>query len=245
MALILNIETATTVCSAALSRNGIAFVKREENKGYTHAENLTAFIEEMMQEAGLSFSELDAVAVSSGPGSYTGLRIGVSTAKGYCYALDKPLIAVPTLQSLANGFVKDNFSPSSFPKERGVLPSGKDSGWVLCPMIDARRMEVYCAVYNQELDEIEPVAAKVIDETSFSQLLENNKMYFFGDGAAKCRPLLSKHSNAVFVDGILCTSESMCGLAEEKFVKGEFENVALVEPFYLKEFVAGVRKSEN
>ena len=222
MALILNIETATTVCSAALSRNGAVFSFREENKGFTHSENLTAFIEDMMEEEGLSFKQLDAVAVSSGPGSYTGLRIGVSTAKGYCFALDRPLIAVPTLQSLAS-----------------QVPH---SSMLLCPMLDARRMEVYCAVYDENLEEVEPIAAKVIDDSSFLDLLNQKKIHFFGDGAAKCKPLLSAHPNAVFTDGILATSQSMAFLAEDKFLKGEFENVALFEPFYLKEFVAGIKK---
>jgi len=221
MALILNIETATTVCSAALSRNGIVISKREENKGFTHSENLTSFIEDLMQEAGLPFSQLDAVAVSSGPGSYTGLRIGISTAKGYCYALDKPLIAVPTLQALA--------SQVHFTGLR-------------CPMLDARRMEVYCALYDENLEVVEPVSAKIIDESSFADVLSRSKISFFGDGAAKCKVLLSKNPNAVFIDGVLSTSESMTKLAEEKFRNEEFENVALFEPFYLKEFVPGIKK---
>jgi len=223
MALILNIETATTVCSVALARNGVLFNIREENKGYTHSENLTAFIDEMMKESGLSYSELDAVAVSSGPGSYTGLRIGISSAKGFCLALEKPLIAVSTLKSLA-----------------ACIPS---ESRLLCPMIDARRMEVYCAVYDENLAEIEAVSSKVIDENSFAELLERREVCFFGDGASKCRQVLAHQPRAVFVDNIFPTAQAMTPLAEEKFRMGEFENVALFEPFYLKEFVAGSKKT--
>jgi tRNA threonylcarbamoyladenosine biosynthesis protein TsaB len=222
MALILNIETATTAFSVALARNGVLFNLREENKGYTHSENLTAFIDEMMRESGLEYSQLDAIAVSSGPGSYTGLRIGISSAKGFCLALEKPLIAVPTLKSLA-----------------ACMPSGPG---LRCPMIDARRMEVYCAVYDENLDEVEPVQARIIDENSFAELLGQRTIRFFGDGAAKCGEVLAHQPHAVFTDGIFPTAKSMTSLAEEKFLKGAFENVALFEPFYLKEFLVGAKK---
>ena len=226
MALIINIETATTVCSVALSRDGLLLSLREVNEGFTHSEKLTVFIEQMMKEAGIPFSMLDAVAVSSGPGSYTGLRIGVSTAKGLCFALDKPLIAIPTLKSLAL-------------KSRQSTVDSRRSDFCYCSMLDARRMEVYCAVYDENLAELEPVSAKVMDENSFSELLKEKRVYFFGDGAAKCKPLLSHHPNAVFMDDLFTSAAAMIELAEEKFLRRDFENVALFEPFYLKEFVAG------
>lgn len=371
MPLILHIETATTVCSVALSENGKVLSLAEEMEPYKHAENITLFVEQVLRKAEKKMSDLDAVAVSSGPGSYTGLRIGISAAKGFCYALNKPLIGIETLKSLALGFLKmfhenkeeqgfypgyflsdaknysrnypraiahrknpteaeeilwnelkgkktgykfrrqhvidqfivdfvcirkklivevdgeshevkkeyddgrtamlkqrgfkvirfaneeviinvnevvskikyslamqHNLSPAPFPKERGenvskVLPFGKDLGWVV-PMIDARRMEVYCAVYDDKLNEIEKVAAKIIDEHSFDDLLTDRKVYFFGDGAAKCKPLFSKNENAIFVDPVFLSAVSMVALAEEKFKRNEFEDAALFEPVYLK-----------
>ena len=376
MALILNIETATAVCSVALAENGKCLSLKEENAGYTHAEKITLFIEQVLKDAGKKISDVDAVAVSFGPGSYTGLRIGVSTAKGLCYALEKPLIAIETLRSLAVRFVdlmsdpdkannkfqgpgyhlsdwnnyrrnypralglrenateaenllwenlkgkgtgykfrrqhvidqfivdfvciskklivevdgkihesqkeydegrttmleqlgftvirftneevianviqvvskiksflsvQPDLSPDPFPKERGakkVLPIGKDSGWVLIPMIDARRMEVYCAAYDDKLNEVERVSARIIDENSFDDMFKEKEIYFFGDGAAKCKPLLSKNENAIFIDNVFPSAASMIPLSEEKFQHNEFENVALFEPFYLKEFSA-------
>jgi len=220
MAFILNIETATTVCSVALSDNEKLVAVREVNAGYTHAENITVFIDEVLKEAGLGPSDLDAVAVSRGPGSYTGLRIGVSAAKGLCYALDIPLIAVDTLAAMAQG-----------------MKSAKDV--LLCPMIDARRMEVYCAVYDGSGREREPVSAKIIDESSFAGILEKNRVIFFGDGAAKCKAVLGKNSHAVFVDDIHPSSKHMIPLAWEKFSEKEFADLAYFEPFYLKEFIAG------
>jgi tRNA threonylcarbamoyladenosine biosynthesis protein TsaB len=224
MALILNIETATTVCSVALAEDGKLLSLKEENKANTHAEKITIFIGEVLKAAGKRIHDLDAVAVSSGPGSYTGLRIGVSTAKGLCYALDKPLIAVDTLQSLANVILNS-------------LPMSSGLNSFLVPMIDARRMEVYCAVYNMQLNEIEKTEPKVIDENSFADLLEKKKIYFFGDGSAKCKQLLSKNSHAVFIDDIFSTASSMVDLAQKKFQSKEFEDVGLFEPFYLKEFI--------
>ena len=223
MPLILNIETATTVCSVALAEHGKLLSLKEENERYTHAEKITLFIEQVLNETGKLISDLDAVAVSSGPGSYTGLRIGISTAKGLCYALGKPLISISTLRSLAFSIHNSQLAiHNSFS----------------CPMIDARRMEVYCAMYDEKLNEIEKMSARIIDENSFSENLKEKKIFFFGDGAAKCSPLLSKNKNALFIDNIFPTAASMISLSEEKFQKNEFENVALFEPFYLKEFAA-------
>jgi tRNA threonylcarbamoyladenosine biosynthesis protein TsaB len=224
--LILNIETSTTVCSVALAEHGKLLSLKEENKGFTHSEHITIFIQDVLKQAGKNISELDAVAVSSGPGSYTGLRIGVSTAKGLCYALDKPLISISTLKSLTLALSKGEGMPS----HRSIQDS------LLCPMLDARRMEVYCAMFDESLNEILPVQPKVIDENSFSDLLKTNKIYFFGDGAEKCKTILAHQPNAVFIDDIFPSATTMISLSEEKFAKKEFENVALFEPFYLKEF---------
>ena len=175
MALILNLETATTVCSVAIAKNGQLLSLKEINGDYTHAENLTGFIEHVFHESGMSLKDLDAISISKGPGSYTGLRIGVSTAKGLCYSLDKPLIAINTLEHSAYGCSIKNGSADA----------------LFCPMIDARRMEVYCAVYDKANNLIRPTTAEIIDEHSFTELLENQPVYFFGDGAEKCKPLFA------------------------------------------------------
>ena len=228
VALILHIETATTVCSAALSENGKLLSLKEENKGLKHAEHITLFIMHVLEEAKKKLADLDAIAVSSGPGSYTGLRIGASTAKGLCYALEKPLISVSTLLSLsyqAISQISDLKSQISNP--------------YFCPMIDARRMEVFCAVYDEALKEVEKIAPKIIDENSFADLLKSHKIYFFGDGSEKCKNILSHQHNAVFMDDIVPSAAAMISFAEEKFSKKDFEDVSLFEPFYSKEFVDG------
>jgi len=229
MAVILHIETATQVCSVALSVNGEMLHIRESHEKNIHSKSITLFIEEVMKLAGFAFRELDAVAVSMGPGSYTGLRIGVSTAKGVCFALDKPLIAIGTLQSMAAGMKNrliDHPSLSAF----------------LCPMIDARRMEVYNAIYNKDLDTVRETKAEIIGEGSFKEELEKHIMYFAGDGAAKCKPVLGNHPNARFIDDFNPSAIFMIQLAEKKFQAGEFENVAYFEPFYLKDFIPGIPK---
>ena len=224
MAIILCIETATTMCSVALGKDGKLIAHKELNEGYTHAENITVFIQDVITQAKTGISQLDAVAVSKGPGSYTGLRIGVSSAKGLCYALDKPLIAVETLE---------HFSLS---QSRLRTPDLNHPA-LFCPMLDARRMEVYCAVYDKEGNEVLPVSAKIIDENSFSDLLNENKIIFFGDGASKCKEALSHHDNAHFIDGVYPSAIAMISIAEEKFTKNEFADPAYFEPFYLKDFV--------
>jgi tRNA threonylcarbamoyladenosine biosynthesis protein TsaB len=231
MGLILNLETATTVCSVSLAKDGTLLSLKELNEDYTHAENLTVFIEDVLKQAKVKLSDIDAIAVSKGPGSYTGLRIGVSTAKGLCYALNKPLIAINTLEHLASSVI---FSPS-----KTLSPTA-----FFCPMIDARRMEVYCAVYDGQGKEIRPTAAEIIDETSFSDLLLNNPVYFFGDGSAKCKEVLSKNKNAFFIDDQVPSAKDMISFSEKMYNEKQFEDVAYFEPFYLKDFVGG-KKKEN
>jgi tRNA threonylcarbamoyladenosine biosynthesis protein TsaB len=231
MALILLLETATTVCSAALARDGKVLALRETHEGYSHAEKLTVFAGEILREAGITLPELDAVAVSGGPGSYTGLRIGVSTAKGLCFALDKPLISIGTLEAMAWGLYHSSFTLHQ-------------SSFLACPMIDARRMEVYCAVYRRDLSQVVPVHAEVVGPGSFREALDEGPVVFFGDGAAKCREVLGGHPQAVFSEEGLPSAAAMARLAETKFSRKEFEDLALYEPFYLKDFVAGGQREK-
>jgi tRNA threonylcarbamoyl adenosine modification protein YeaZ len=390
MALILCLETATTVCSVALEKDGVLLAMREVNAGYTHSENLTVFAEQVLKEAGCSFADLDAVAVSKGPGSYTGLRIGVSAAKGFCYAIGKPLIAINTLRAMASGvaemidltltlsggegigeignvqdakaryytatpqdwkklveYAKQNMKEPTYTEQvmwqqlrksrlgfkfrrqypvgkfipdfvciekrliieiDGISHTGKEKrdgsrtkelealGYrvirftddevrdeldqvmeeiktsltaytlgedqnsfsdehekygslekgrgdvILCPMIDARRMEVYCAMYDTEGNEVQETRAEIIDENSFSGVLKDRKILFFGDGAAKCKPKLEKNENAAFFEDVFPSAAFLVSLAEEKFNKGKLEDVAYFEPYYLKDFVAGAKK---
>lgn len=227
MATILQIETATPVCSVALSVNGETVALKEQAGQNMHASNLTLFIEEALQMAKLSYAQLDAIAVSKGPGSYTGLRIGVSTAKGLCFALDKPLIAIGTLQMMANGFLQQH----------------PNYGGLICPMIDARRMEVFTAMFDNKLQRLEAVNAKIIDEKSFVLELDNHFVTFIGDGAAKCKPVLD-HPNAHFVDANFNSAAYMSKLAFEAFHHKAFEDVAYFEPFYLKDFVFTTPKNK-
>jgi tRNA threonylcarbamoyladenosine biosynthesis protein TsaB len=222
MALILCIETATKSCSIALAREGqLLACKEAVSQEYSHSEQLTVFIEDLLQEQHLTVQDLNAIAISSGPGSYTGLRIGVSTAKGLCYSLDIPLISISTLEAMAQ------------------LMTEKHSDKTLCPMIDARRMEVYCALFDQ--DEQTEIEAKVIDATSFQKELQQKPILFFGDGADKCQEVLT-HANAHFELEIYPSARGMIALANNKFANKQFEDVAYYVPFYLKEFVAGVKK---
>ncbi len=229
MALILNIETATTVCSVSLAKDGKLLSLKEQNGDYSHAENLTLFIEDVLKQAQIKLSKVDAIAVSKGPGSYTGLRIGVSTAKGLCYSLDKPLIAINTLQQMAL---------SQQPATNNQQPV------LLCPMLDARRMEVYCAVYDLNGKEVKETSAEIIDEHSFADILKTNKVIFFGDGSAKCKEIVSKNSNAIFIDDVVPSAKNMIELSEQAYNAKQFEDVAYFEPFYLKDFVAGKKKGE-
>ncbi|MFM7728381.1 MAG: tRNA (adenosine(37)-N6)-threonylcarbamoyltransferase complex dimerization subunit type 1 TsaB [Flavobacteriales bacterium] len=224
MPILLCIESATTVCSVSLVRDGHVLSVRESSEGLNHAEKLTVFVEEVFHEAGVPMSDIDGVAVSGGPGSYTGLRIGVSTAKGLCWALDKPLLAIPTLLSMANG-VRTVVDP--------------ESNAILCPMLDARRMEVYTAAFSLQLDEIASVEAVVLDQLSFKSLLDTSQVYFFGDGMAKSKELLGQYPNACFVDGFVQSSVHLYGPAAAALKAGRTDHVALYEPFYFKEFIAG------
>ncbi|WP_340156360.1 tRNA (adenosine(37)-N6)-threonylcarbamoyltransferase complex dimerization subunit type 1 TsaB [uncultured Winogradskyella sp.] len=222
MALVLNIETATTNCSVSLSKDGETLVLKEDNSlGYSHAETLHLFIDEVFKISKLKPSEIDAVAVSKGPGSYTGLRIGVSSAKGLCFALEKPLISISTLESLAHQV--------------------KATDGLIIPMLDARRMEVYSAIYNQNLELQREIKAEILSEESYSELLDFNKVYFIGDGVEKTKALIS-HSNAFFIEGKLPSANEMSLLAEMKYKKSDTEDVAYFEPYYLKDFVALKKK---
>ncbi len=227
MATILQIETATPVCSVALSINGKTIALKEETAQNIHAASLTLFIEKVMKSANLKFTDLDAVAVSKGPGSYTGLRIGVSTAKGLCFALDKPLIAINTLQMMANGYMLQN------PNYEGLI----------CTMIDARRMEVFTAIYNSNLQEVEATNAKIVSETSFNSMLEGNDITFIGDGAEKCKLVLN-HQNALFSSLNFNSATNMSALALQAYNNQNFEDVAYFEPFYLKDFVFTTPKNK-
>jgi len=227
--MILQIETATSSCSVALANQGNVIALKQLSGRNVHAEMITLFIEELIAAAGITLQNIDAVAVSSGPGSYTGLRIGVSTAKGLCFALDKPLIAVETLEAMALGAIVNH----------GDLIDGET---LLCPMIDARRMEVYTAVFDANGSRVKPTSAEIIDENSFADRLENNKIVFFGDGAEKCREALGKNRNAVFIPDFVNSAADLTKKAFEKFKNEAFDDVAYFEPFYLKDFIAGVKK---
>lgn len=221
MSYILNIETATKNCSVALAKEGKTILCKEiAEDGYSHAERLHVFIEEIIKEAGITFQDLSAVAVSQGPGSYTGLRIGVSAAKGLCFALGIPLIAVDTLQVLAS--------------------QAKVAGGLIIPMLDARRMEVYSAIFTPNFESKRAVQAEIITENSFEDLQET--LYFVGDCAEKCKPLLTKE-NFIFLDEIKYPSaKEMSFLSFEKYQKNDFVDVAYFEPYYLKDFMMTVSK---
>jgi tRNA threonylcarbamoyladenosine biosynthesis protein TsaB len=226
MATILNIETSTEVCSVALSRNGDLVFMKESQDGLNHSELLTVFIEDVFKEKGFILNQLDAIAVSKGPGSYTGLRIGVSVAKGMCYALNIPLIAVNSLEVMGT---------------YAALISTKNIFY--CPMIDARRMEVYTALYNSKGKEIKPVSAEIIEDNFLSEYLVENKILFFGNGAKKCKGKIT-HTNAIFNGPDKTSAQFMQLLSEKKYNEKHFENVAYFEPFYLKHFVATIPKNK-
>ena len=226
--MILQIETATTVCSVALSKAGDVLAVKQMDQRNIHAEVITLYIEELLATTGTKYSDLDAIAISCGPGSYTGLRIGISTAKGLCYALEKPLIAIETLEAMATGAVMES-----------ELAAGDT---LLCPMIDARRMEVYTAIFNTKGKRINPTTAEIIDENSFAELLKDQRVLFFGDGAEKCRETLN-NPNALFLEGFTNSATYLTKRATEKFDSKEFEDVAYFEPYYLKDFIAGKKKA--
>lgn len=228
MALLLLLESSASVCSVALSRDGEIIALRENTDGNKHAELLSVFCDEVMQKTGCTPSDLDAVAVSGGPGSYTGLRIGASTAKGYCYALNIPLIAVPTLEAMAWGIKQQ---------------AGADD--LLCPMIDARRMEVYTAVFDYDLNNVAPVVPHVLEEKSYHTFLDQKTVWFSGDGMPKAKELLSQHPNAKFTEAGMQSAKNLAALAESKFLKQQFEDLAYYVPFYLKNFQPGPKRSQT
>ena len=232
--MILCLETSTAVCSVALVENGKVIALRESLDGQNHAEKITIFIDEVMKEANVSYRDLDAVATSMGPGSYTGLRIGVSTAKGLCYAMEKPLIAVDTLAAMAYGF-KDY-------KTTRLQDYKLESTDILCPMIDARRMEVYSAFFNEQLERISETNAIIIDENSFMEMKQNNHLYLFGDGADKLASLFENDENITVVEKFHCSAAYMAELADKAFKNNDFVDTAYFEPFYLKNFVPGMPK---
>lgn len=227
MSCILHIETSTNVCSVAVSEDGKVFFDKADRTGNNHAEALGSFVDEALSFADSHAIPVDAVAVSGGPGSYTGLRIGVSMAKGVCYALDIPLLSVPTLELM------------SVP----VLLRHEDieDNALLCPMIDARRMEVYAALYDRALKPVRGIQADVVDADTYRQWLDERPVYFFGNGAAKCMETIN-HPNAHLIEGIEPLAKWMMPLAERKMLNDQREDVAYYVPFYLKDFVAKMPK---
>lgn len=228
MPVILHIETSTSVCSVALSKDNCCLKQKTSFDGPSHNVLLSVFIQELLDYAREAQLRIDAVAISAGPGSYTGLRIGTATAKGLCFGYDIPLIAVNTLKIMAKEVVETKNT------EKNTL---------LCPMIDARRMEVYSALFDSRLEEIRETKAEIINENSFSDLLEKHKILFFGNGAEKCKSLFTQ-TNAIFADNIHPLAKNMITLAEEKFGQKEFADLAYFEPFYLKDFIATTPKNK-
>ncbi|MBQ4485334.1 MAG: tRNA (adenosine(37)-N6)-threonylcarbamoyltransferase complex dimerization subunit type 1 TsaB [Prevotella sp.] len=223
MATILHIETSTEVCSVAVSQDGLCVFEREDREGPNHAVKSGVFIDEALSHIDSQLLTLDAVAVSGGPGSYTGLRIGVSTAKGVSFGRDARLISVPTLEVLCVPVL--------------LQEKVKEDDALLCPMLDARRMEVYAALFDRSLREVRPTQADIVDGDTYRAFLDERPVYFFGNGAAKCMEVID-HPNARFIEGVVPLARWMFPLAERRFFDQKFEDVAYFEPFYLKDFVA-------
>ncbi len=225
MSLILCIETGTDICSVGIARDGELVSLRESVEGRDHAKHVGVFVNELLSETGVSPDELDAVAVGMGPGSYTGLRIGVSFAKGLCYGLQIPLVAVGSLDALAEVAIEDN--------EAGILDVEAWEDAVLCPMVDARRMEVYTRLYSATGEPLSDVKAEVVDENTFAEVRGEKQLVIFGNGAAKCREVLS---DVTFVE-VAPSARGLARLAERRLQAGQTEDIAYFEPFYLKDFV--------
>lgn len=232
MALLLSLETSSHVCSVALHQNEQLLIAKHNNIPQSTASELAPMIESVLRETGHITKEISAIIVSAGPGSYTGLRIGVATAKGLCYALQIPLISVNTLELLARQFISSHHKLETSPS----LLEKIGSELLLCPMLDARRMEVYCMLLNSSLDVVEPTQAKIIDDESFAVQLINQPIYFFGDGSDKCKDILT-HPNAHFISGILPLASSLGEMGYLKWKASQFEDVSAYEPFYLKDFM--------
>lgn len=225
MSLILCIETGTDICSVGIARDGELMSLRESDQGRDHAKQVAVFVDELLRETGVKPDELDAVAVGMGPGSYTGLRIGVSFAKGLCYGLNIPLLAVGSLEALTDVAIKDY--------EAGII---QVEGWdeaFLCPMVDARRMEVYTQIFNSRCEAQSEVSAEIITEESFSQWRSKGKLVIFGNGAAKCQEMLP---DAIYID-VAPSARGLTRIAHQLFEAGKTEDIAYFEPFYLKDFV--------
>ena len=225
MSLILCIETGTDICSVGLARDGELISLRESDQGRDHAKRLGVFVDELLRETGVMPDELDAVAVGKGPGSYTGLRIGVSFAKGLCYGLQIPLVAVCSLDALAEVAIEDY--------EAGILDVEAWDEATLCPMVDARRMEVYTCLYNAKGEPQGEVSAEIIDGESFADVRREGQLVIFGNGAAKCREVLS---DATYIN-ITPSARGLARLAQQRLSAGKVEDIAYFEPFYLKDFV--------
>ena len=225
MSLILCIETGTDICSVGIARDGELMSLRESDQGRDHAKQVAVFVDELLRETGVKPDELDAVAVGMGPGSYTGLRIGVSFAKGLCYGLNIPLLAVGSLEALTDVAIKDY--------EAGII---QIEGWdeaLLCPMVDARRMEVYTQIFNSRCEAQSEVSAEIITEDSFSQWRAKGKLVIFGNGAAKCQEMLP---DAIYID-VAPSARGLTRIAHQLFEAGKTVDIAYFEPFYLKDFV--------
>lgn len=235
MALILNLETASPVCSVALSRDGKLVSMRESTEDKSHATRMTVFIGEMLRENNLEATDLEALSLSMGPGSYTGLRIGASVAKGFAYGTGIPVIGIPTLRALAAGFLQRFTEITAAAAGQGEV--------LLCPMLDARRLEVYSAIYDKHLNEASPVEAVILDEAAFHNLLEEHPVCFFGTGSIKAAELI-RHPNARFFHSLELSASFQQEMAEEMFDRGEFLDTAYFEPHYLKEFIASIPKNK-
>ena len=222
MSCILNIDTSTDTCSVAVSEDGVCIHHDEDLGGFHHTERLGTFVAEALSFADSHAIPLDAVAVSSGPGSYTGLRVGVSMAKGVCYGMGVPLIAIPTLELLCVPV---------------LLGHELEDDALLCPMVDARRMEVYAAIYDRALRPVREVHADIVDGDTYREWLDAHPVYFIGNGAAKCMETIN-HPNARLIDNIRPLARYMFPLAEKRIALGQYEDVAYFTPFYLKDFVA-------
>lgn len=229
MSLILNIETATRSCSVALADKGGVITVRESHTGNVHSALVLSFIDDVLKGNNLMPEDIDAVAVSMGPGSYTGLRIGVSTAKGFCYATGRPIISVGTLHAMAKGLISRHLDHNH-------------SRFLICPMIDAKRMEVYTAIFDQNLQLVKDVSALVVDNHTFNDILNSHQVVFFGDGTDKCDEILSTSQNAKVIHGFYPSSKDMAELSYTKFINEQFEDIAYFEPYYLKDFIAGKPK---
>lgn len=225
MSLILCIETGTDICSVGVARDGELISLRESDEGRDHAKKVGVFVDELLRETGISPDELDAVAVGMGPGSYTGLRIGVSFAKGLCYGLGIPLVAVGSLDAMAAVAIEDN--------DAGILDVDNWENAVLCPMVDARRMEVYTRLYDTKGNALSDVTAEVVTEQTFADVRRERQLVMFGNGAAKCREVLP---DATYIN-ITPSARGLARLAEQRLSAGQTEDIAYFEPFYLKDFI--------